>query len=316
MKNQFLHEALWPTITARVKAAKHNFAAVAYLGKGAKRLLPLHRNDVLVVDMSPGAVKSGQTNPAEIEKYLKAGVVVHSCQYLHAKVFVVDRTAVIGSGNASNRSKNILLEAALLTSDKLSVDAARAFVQSCMGELVTPSYVRKIKYLYHPPRIGRPAGRRKADHPRIWVQRLYPLLVEDEKRERADKSGRRMARKRMLHKRKYTIDTVGLPESSSISRFAELGDMIIIPWKDEDCLIRVYPPSRVLSVLPYTSSRGRKSKLVFVESPKEPKCIVWPVFKRKMKSFGWPHVGISIGREVIGREMKRKVLSLWPSWTK
>ncbi len=87
MKKQFLHEELRPTITTRVKHSNRNYAAVAYLGKGAKRLLSPHRNDVLVVDMSPAAVKAGQTNTDEIENYLKARVVVHSYQISRKSVY-------------------------------------------------------------------------------------------------------------------------------------------------------------------------------------------------------------------------------------
>jgi hypothetical protein len=75
---QFLQSNIWDKITFLAKRAKHRFIAVAYLGKGASDLLPLNRGDVLVVDMSLSAMRSGQTNPFEIGKYLKRGMEVHS----------------------------------------------------------------------------------------------------------------------------------------------------------------------------------------------------------------------------------------------
>ena len=70
---KLLHEDLWPTITRLARKSGRKHVAVAYLGSGASRLLPLGRGDSLVVDMSPGAVKSGQTNPFEVENTSKRG---------------------------------------------------------------------------------------------------------------------------------------------------------------------------------------------------------------------------------------------------
>jgi hypothetical protein len=317
MANQFLQQNLWPTITSRVRESRRNFIAVAYLGKGAKRLLSPHKNDVLVVDMSPAAVKSGQTNPSEIEKYLKKGVVVHSCPNLHAKVFVMDRTAIIGSGNASRRSKNTLLEAALLTTDGKSVNEARAFVQSCMGELITPAYVNECKRMYRPPRFGGTGAGRKTDHPRIWIQRLRPDREEDPNKYDTEKAGQKAARKQLQQKRKYFVEVVDFRAGYKIARFADLGDLIIQVWKEkEEEPLLVYPPSRVLHFRPYISKRGAKKILVFLESPKSPNCLDWRVFKQKIKGLGWSHIGKWVGREVVGMDMKRNVLGLWESWAK
>ena len=266
MSSKFLHEDLWPTLTSRIKGSKRNFVAVAYLGKGAKRQLPLHRNDVLVVDVSPAAVKSGETNPSEIEKYLKLGVVVHSCPNLHAKVFVMDNAAIIGSGNASRRSKNILLEAGLLTTDSKSSTAARAFVQSCMGELVTPAYVRECKRIYRSPRIsaGGAVVSRKADHPRIWVERLIKLMRKDPNKKQAAVTGEKKAIKQVRQKRKFFVDYATFPAWCKIARNAQFDDLIIEVWKEEDGEFQVYPPMRVIHKLPYISRMGAKKIMIFL----------------------------------------------------
>jgi len=185
MTNRFLQDNLWSEITLLAKRSQHRFVAVAYLGKDATRLLPLRRGDVLVVDMSLSAIKAGQTNPYEIEKYLKRGVEVHSCPNLHAKVFVFDSKAIIGSANVSRNSQNNLVEVALLTTDKAIVNSARAFVISQMGELITPTYTENCKKLFRPSKRVGGGGKRRSNHPRLWIQRLSPLKSSDPNRDKA-----------------------------------------------------------------------------------------------------------------------------------
>src|SRR5437773_1478451 len=134
MAAQFLHETLWEHIVQLAKKAKRRYVAVAYLGTGAADMLPLGRRDLLVTDASLAAVRAGQTNPQTILDLLARGVVVHSCPALHAKVFVFDKSAIVGSANLSHHSQNGLLEAAILTREPSAVAEARAFVQSLAGE--------------------------------------------------------------------------------------------------------------------------------------------------------------------------------------
>jgi hypothetical protein len=47
-----LNDALWSELQSRVRDAGHVRAAVAYLGTGGSRLLPLRARDLLLVEMS------------------------------------------------------------------------------------------------------------------------------------------------------------------------------------------------------------------------------------------------------------------------
>jgi hypothetical protein len=60
---EILIKDVWSTITKFAKKSKKRNVAVAYLGNNAIRLLPLDKDDSLVVDMSDASVKTGQTNP-------------------------------------------------------------------------------------------------------------------------------------------------------------------------------------------------------------------------------------------------------------
>ena len=82
------NERLWKTLIARVKSARHVDAAIAYIGRGGAKLLPLSRGDNLVVDMSLATVRGGATDPSEIEKLIRRGVKVFTRRHLHSKLIV------------------------------------------------------------------------------------------------------------------------------------------------------------------------------------------------------------------------------------
>lgn len=313
MAIQFLQSGLWAKITSLAKKAKRTHVAVAYLGTGATKLLPLKRGDVLVVDTSPGAVRAGQTNPTEIEKYLKRGVEVHSCSNLHAKVFVFDSKVIVGSANVSKNSQSHLLETALLTTDATVASSVRGFVLSLTGERITPAYVKSLKKEYkkdyHPPKDGNHHGPRPA-HPRFWVQRLYPAEFDEDKN-RLSRAGTKTAQKKLKNKRRYTVEVIRYSRNYSLGKKASVGDIIIQTWQEDDGSIMVYPPSRVIHLKPYMSSKGSKRILVFTEEPKNPKRLKWKSFKAVLKRNGMARVSDNIDREISNQELKHKILGLW-----
>lgn len=181
MSSLFLSVGIWPRLTALARRHR-GYVAVAYCNAGARRLLPLQAGSVLVVDASLHALKSGQTNPEELEKFVRAGVEVHNASCLHAKVFVFGRVAVIGSANVSRRSANYLQEAALLSTERDVVGDARDFVLSQTGERLTIPRLRKLREIYRPPRFvpGGPLPRRSS-HSKVPIQSplwLVPLQYE------------------------------------------------------------------------------------------------------------------------------------------
>jgi hypothetical protein len=162
MKIQFVTDGVWKSLTASAKAArKPALVAVAYLGQGASKLLPLPAGSRLVVDASKGAVKSGQTHPADLKRLQKRGVVIYSYPSLHAKVYAFDGFAFIGSANASNRSAGTLTEALVRTSDQAVVRSAKAFVRNLCRDELSPGRLDRLQKMYRPPRIP---GRSKERH--------------------------------------------------------------------------------------------------------------------------------------------------------
>src|ERR1700692_1597824 len=114
MTSAFISKGVWHELTKTVRASGPRcFAAVAYFGAGGSRRLPLPSGSSLVVDASDRAGGCGQTCPADLQKLIDRGVTVYSVPNLHAKVFVVGRTAFVGSTNVSTRSADQLLEAVI-----------------------------------------------------------------------------------------------------------------------------------------------------------------------------------------------------------
>jgi hypothetical protein len=99
------------------------------------------------------AVKSGVTCPADLERYYRRGIRVFSFLELHAKVFVFDDHAFVGSTNISHRSSTRLIEAIIRVRSKRDVEAARDFVRSlCIHQLDLPA-IERLGQLYRPPKF-------------------------------------------------------------------------------------------------------------------------------------------------------------------
>jgi phosphatidylserine/phosphatidylglycerophosphate/cardiolipin synthase-like enzyme len=163
MASRFLfNEALWDELGARIPKAKAVRAGVAYLGTGASALLPLRKGDKLVVDLSLRAVRSGTTDPREIQKFLRRGVEVFSRGSLHAKFFIIDKTTIAGSSNISKNAKDSLDEAAVLTDDPATTRRALATFEQLCTEPVRKDYLQKCLKEYRPTGFTREACSRQS----------------------------------------------------------------------------------------------------------------------------------------------------------
>ena len=68
------NETLWEGVASEIKSRNDIDAAIAYIGQGGAKLLPLRKGHRLVVDMSLATVKAGSTDPREVEKLILLGV--------------------------------------------------------------------------------------------------------------------------------------------------------------------------------------------------------------------------------------------------
>ena len=87
---------------------------------------------------------------------------IFSVANLHAKVYVLGTTALIGSANASQHSAHTLVEAMLLTTDRKVVEKSKAFVRSIAKNELGPEQLRRLRKLYRSPQRLTTGSRRKA----------------------------------------------------------------------------------------------------------------------------------------------------------
>ena len=270
MNTDFVSDGVWKAITSAAKRSrKPALVAVAYFAKGASKLLPLPPGSRLVVDASEGAVKSGQTFPADLKRLQKRGVVIYSYPDLHAKVYAFDGFAFVGSANVSNSSSSRLTEAVIRTTERHIVRSAKSFVQGlCLDEL-SPGRLGKLAGIYRPPRMPG-GGRRPANAPRRRSHSAFPrillaqLIMKEipDGFEEAEAAGLSIAKSRQQNKRKYKVDS-----------FWWTG---VCPFREKDKVVRVTEMmgggrliDRPADVI-YTRTKvkeGKRITFVYIEGP-------------------------------------------------
>jgi hypothetical protein len=270
-KSQLLTADIWKSITSAAKRSrKPSYVAVAYFGQGASKLLPLRTDSRLVVDASENAVKSGQTHPADLKLLQKRGVIIYSVPNLHAKIYVFDDIAVVGSANVSNRSAGMLIESVLRTTDARIVRSAKSFVQSlCLHEL-SPGAIDRLQKIYRSPRIPGGALKRtknlrrstQAELPRLFLTQLVrgdpPAGSES-----TEESGYQAAKSRRKHGRNYALERFNWSGDAPFRN----GDKVIQVVKEEDGRRLIDAPGDIVHMRRWQRN-GRRVTFVYLEIPK------------------------------------------------
>ena len=310
MTTAFLSQDIWPQLTKAVRGSRQRCdVAVAYLGAGASRLLPLPKDSRLVVDASKRAVGSGQTCPADLLKLLKRGVAVYSVPNLHAKVFVLGRAAYIGSTNVSSNSAAQLIEAVIRTTEPVAIRSARQFVSDlCLHEL-TPKALESLAKLYRPPKFPNGnAGKKKIEgtsrHPTL--PRLLLAQLEREKWSERDQDfhdvGLSKAKKHRLHPRTFQVDSFQWVGKCPYQK----GDVVIQVTDERNGSVLVSPPGNVLPGHTRLDKNGRIS-FVYVELPSRQ--------RRKVKSLagalGCTQKRLRTNGLIRERSFARALLAIW-----
>jgi hypothetical protein len=270
MTDHLFTDDVWKSITSAAKKSRNPvYAAVAYFGQGASKLLPLPANSRLVVDASEGAVKSGQTCPADLRQLQKRGVVIYSAPRLHAKVYVFDRFVFIGSANVSARSAGTLIEAMLRITGRRVISAARRFVRSLCRDELSPGTIDRLQRIYRPPRVPGGGARSNRQINRKVSPTLPQLFLAQLKyidppagSEVVEKEGLRIARSRRKHGRTYVFDVFFLTGHSSF----HAGGKVVLVTEESRGRRLITPPADIL----YTRTwrrKNRRATFVYYEHP-------------------------------------------------
>ena len=284
------NERLWQTLISRVKSARHVDAAIAYIGRGGAKLLPLSRGDSLVVDMSLATVRGGATDPSEIEKLIRRGVKVFTRRHLHSKLIVADHFVIAGSANVSNRSYRLLDEAAILTNDTVAIRRAREFINRICTEPVGPIYLDECKRAYVAPHFASSdaTGSRqsRAKHAKLWIVALRHGFSIPEGEVPRYRRGEAKAKKLVKDAEGSKMENFFWPSRPRMANELELGDWIIQVVKHTDDTVVVHPPARLLLVDSYVRDRksGKERYVFHLELPKRGETMDWNKFRRTAKA--------------------------------
>lgn len=131
-------KSVWPIIKQQIKKTKKSeqiFVAIAYVGVDAAKLLPLRKGDVFVCNASDSAIKQGSTSAKALQTFFNRGVKIFNEPQLHGKVVVFPKRVFVGSANVSTRSRDILYEAVIETTDLKTINSSLGFVQHLALEI-------------------------------------------------------------------------------------------------------------------------------------------------------------------------------------
>lgn len=284
MSSSFLFNAtLWSEIATRVQAAKTVGAAVAYLGSGGAKLLPLRRGDRLVVDMSLRSVRAGSTDPREVRKLLRKGVEVFSRASLHAKFLVIDKVVIAGSANISMHARDCLDEAAVLTDDAAVLRRAQGALEQLCTEPIRKDYLETCIGEYRPPRFGGQGGRGSKRRSKVMQGKLWLIAglrdrdVPESERPSAERATKRV--EAQLAFERSEVNYLHYPtEERFFSRLRE-GDWAIHCFpSSRSC--EVWSPVRYLGRDAYPRANGKQRHLLFFEESHDAEAVTWSALRR------------------------------------
>ena len=310
------NESLWSELQSRIRKAKRVRAAIAYFGTGAAKLLPLGKGDELVVDMSLGAVKQGQTNPHDIGTLMRREVTIFSRPNLHAKFIIADRTVIAGSANASNRSLKQLDEAGLMTSDAAAVKRAEVFFEHLsVGSPVGPEYLKRCKAAYRHPRVGGKKGKKGTSHrasdATLWIiGGLHPYAPPaDEAEDIASEEA--AAKADMNEPSKHSLESLYYTKKPSHYDRMALGAWAVECYRDESGKRWVYPPYRLVRKASYPIKRGQRYLLIFERPSRQEEMSLAQFRKRIRKVCPGLDTDVPRTRPINDGSQADAVLRLW-----
>lgn len=165
---------LWPTLGKLSGKAKSRKAAVAYVT--SEEHIRFTDGDALVVDASDDAIAEGKTSASVLEAAFARGAKIYSLANLHAKIFVFDGVASVGSANISKYSANVLVEANWVSDmDEFHTSAIEFIDQQIeVATQVDQDFIDRILQI-EVRNTGRNRYRRQRSHPiLLYFQEVLP----------------------------------------------------------------------------------------------------------------------------------------------
>lgn len=312
-----LSTGLWKEIKAIAVAAKRRRAAVAYV---TQDLIGFKTGDVLVLDATERAIRSGETDAKLLRRLHRRGVQIHCCADLHAKVLLLDEVAVIGSGNMSRSSTVELVEAALITDHSSTVSGVASLIEQ-LASKSEPLTTSQIADLCRIP-VLRKGGRSKAAKRRRTRisnlgDRTWLLGVEEMEEDPPPVEQREIDRaQKAWEQRTGESEELSWIRCGGKGRFTKNcreGDQLIQVWRKSGAS----RPTAVLRATPVLLKTKGKSWTRFYVRPSRGRFaeISWGRFRQMLRSVGFQkavgHRVVRILKPDIAEALARKWTNRW-----
>ena len=305
---------VWPTIARLSKKAGPRYAAIAYLGREAPKLLTMRRGDVLVVNAGPQALTAGATHPEALAVFVERGVQVFSLPNLHSKVFVNRDTAVVGSANASANSARVEEAIVVLTTVTARRDV-RAYVERLVerADEVDDAFLSMARNQFKVPvdgpvpgitSSGGRVGLVRDPVSAVWIVDFERVPFASSDNEFAVSSERRYRRKQLSGQ--FRVEAFN---DGKKCYGVAIGDAVIFVEELADEIV-VHPPQIVLDVESKNPDSGNWFMFTLADQVPPSGSVTWASLRRTL---GFPRLesAVDLNEPVMDAGTVRSVLRLW-----
>lgn len=304
---KFLSNDIWTSIKSLSDKSRRTKVAVAYFGTGAATQLTLKKGDTLLVAMTLGNVKVGQVNPFEVEKLYNKGVHIYNLANLHSKIYLFDKSVIIGSANVSSNSADTLIESGLLTDDSKAISQADSFIKAHCIEKIEQDYIEVCKKNYNPPKFFSSRQKQeitkskfKGQLSRLWVISTVISSIDDEISANDDKHFDKM----ISNKRTFKKEKISYPLNDSFIQQVREGDILIEVFTTK-VNSKILEPKRALGV---SLNKSKTHKILLVEERKNPITKGWKALENILRKNGIKAVTKNSTREIKNDHTKKLLL--------
>jgi hypothetical protein len=314
--NQLVSDDLWKRVKWISGRSKTKRAAIAYVS--TDKYLKFGKGDVLIVDASNESIACGNTSAIVLDRAYRRQARLYSLSKLHAKAMLFDRTAVVGSANASASSANELTEAAVISDHPSVVSNAAALIELLAEKAVAigPKFLKRILAI----KVKRSGGRghtgvrkqrrAKLGEHRTWIVGVHEMDEnEHPEEEPARRKGEREAKKfRQLSS--SSVSWIRCTDNSLFTRRAKRGHSVIVLSREEGQKL----PHTVISYSPILWRQTEaKCTRFFYEDFKgsENTALTWGQFKKLAVRAELPFKVLPNTTRLVSEDDSETLHSLW-----